>query len=200
MPCFVESNGALLLVGDEFVFLFQSTHNPIYGIQKVLLAHLARISSRGNQGCFIANVGDVSSAETRSLTGQKVYINAVVGFQRPQVHVKNGLPFLEVRHVHINLTVKTTSTHEGAVQNVSPVGGRQNDDTTVGAESIHLRQQLIEGVFALVIGAHAGILAPGTAHGIDLIDEHNARTLVFGLLEQIADTACPDTHKHFNEI
>ena len=200
MPCFVESNGALLLVGDEFVFLFQTTHDPINGVQKVLLAHLACISSRGNQGSFIANVGDVCSAESRSLTGQKVYINAVVGFQRSQVHVKNGFPFLEVRHVHIDLPVKTTSTHEGAVQNVSPVGGRQNDDTTVCAKSIHLRQQLVEGVFALIIGAHAGIFAPGSTNGINFVNEHNARTLVFGLLEQIADTACPHTHEHFHEI
>jgi hypothetical protein len=38
------------------------------------------------------------------------------------------------------------------------------------------------------------------AHRIDLIDENDARLILLGLLEHVADAARADTDKHFHEI
>ena len=196
----VKCNGPLLPFGDELVLFLQAAHDAVYGIQEILFAHLACIASCRNQGRFVANVGDVSAAETRGLTGKEVDINRVVFLQWAQVHIKNGFPLLEVRHVHINLAIESAGTHQSAVQNIGPVRGRKDDHTTVGAKTIHLGQQLIQRVFALVVGSHARVFATGTANGIDLIDKDDARTLVLGLLEQVPDAACAYTHKHLHEI
>ena len=196
----VKCNGPLLPFGDELVLFLQAAHDAVYGIQEILFAHLACIASCRNQGRFVANVGDVSAAETRGLTGKEVDINRVVFLQWAQVHIKNGFPLLEVRHVHINLAIESAGTHQSAVQNIGPVRGRKDDHTTVGAKTIHLGQQLIQRVFALVVGSHARVFATGAANGIDLIDKDDARTLVLGLLEQVPDAACAYTHKHLHEI
>jgi hypothetical protein len=44
----------------------------------------------------------------------------------------------------------------------------------VGFEAVHLDQELVEGLLALVVAA-AEARAAMTAHGIDLVDEDDAR-------------------------
>lgn len=52
-----------------------------------------------------------------------------------------------------HLSVKTPRPQQGTVQNVSPVGGCNDDDTGVALEAIHLSQQLVQGLLTLVIAA-----------------------------------------------
>ena len=197
---FVEGDGPLLGIGDELVLLFESPHHAVHGIEEVLLAHLVGIPSGGDQGSLIADVGDVGPAETGRLPREEIHVNRVVRLQRTQVHVENGLPLLEVRHVDVNLAVEASSPHEGAVEDVCPVGRSENDDPTVRAEAVHLRQELVERVLPLVVGADAGVLTPGAAHGVDLIDEDNARTLLLGLFEEVPDPAGPHPDEHLHEV
>ena len=48
-----------------------------------------------------------------------------------------------------------------------------------------LGEQLVQGVLTLVIAAHCGILATGTAHGVNLIYEYDAGGFFLGLTEQV---------------
>ena len=55
-----------------------------------------------------------------------------------------------------------------------PVGGGDEDDALALAEPVHLDQQLVEGLFALVVtAAQASAALP--ADGVDLVDEDDAR-------------------------
>ena len=67
------------------------------------------------------------------------------------------------------------------------------------AEPVHLHQQLVEGLLAFVVTAtQTG--AALTTDGIDLIDENDARRVLLGLLEQIANPGCADADEHLDEV
>ena len=100
---------------------------------------------------FIAHIGNVRPTETRGLARKEIHIDAVVHFDGAQMHFKNGPALGQVRHVHVNLAVKAPCTHEGLVQNIRTVGRREDDDSAVGAEAVHLGEELVEGVFPFVV-------------------------------------------------
>lgn len=78
------------------------------------------------------------------------------------------------------LSVKAPRPQQGTVQDVSPVGGCDDNDAGVALKAVHLRQQLIQRLLALIIAsAHAS--STGAAHGIDLIHEDNAGSILLGL-------------------
>ena len=69
----------------------------------------------------------------------------------------------------------------------------------VDTETVHLHQQLVQRLLALVVAAaHAGAAPP--RHGIDLIDEDDARRVPFRFRKHIAHAGSADTHEHLHEI
>ena len=58
---------------------------------------------------------------------------------------------------------------QGLVQDVRPVGAAQDDDPCLGAETVHLHQQLVERVLPLIVAASEAAPASGAPNGIYLI-------------------------------
>ncbi len=67
-------------------------------------------------------------------------------------------------------------------------------------ETIHLREKLVERVFALVVARKTGIPATCTTDGIDFVDKDNAGSFLLGLFKEVAHTRCTYAHKHLHEI
>ena len=115
------------------------------------------------------------------------------------MHLQNLFTTFDVWVAHSDLTVKTTRAQQRRVQHVLTVSRRDDDHTFIGFKTVHLNQQLVQCLLALVIAtAHAN--TTGTAHSIDLIDKHDARSVLFGLLKHVTDTGCPHTNKHLNKV
>ena len=93
-----------------------------------------------NQSCFVSDIGNIGSRETRRLLGQERDIHISGQFQRFQVHFENFFPVFQFRQVDIDLAVETSGTKQGAVQNVRPVGCSQNNHPRIGLETVHLGQ------------------------------------------------------------
>ena len=175
MPGLVEGNGVLLVFADDFGPLFQATNDAVHRVQKVLVGDQFPVLAGGEQGSLVAHVGNVCSAEAWGLLRKEINVHRVVRFQRAQMHLKNGLSLVHVRHVHIDLPVETSGAHQCLVQNVCAVGGRKDDHPTVGAKTVHLRQELVQGVLSFVVGPKICVFAPCAANGINLIDEDDGR-------------------------
>ena len=62
-------------------------------------------------------------------------------------------------------------------------GRREDDNARIGLEAVHLRQKLVQRIFALVVARESGVLAAGAADGVDLVDEDDAGSLLLGLLQ-----------------
>ena len=112
---------------------------------------------------------------------------------------QNLLAALDVGQTDVDLTVKAARAQQRLVQNVRAVRGSHDDDAIVGVEAVHLDQQLVQGLLALIVTA-AETCAALTAHRVDLIDEDDGRHRLFGLFKQVAHTGGTDADVHLDEI
>ncbi len=115
------------------------------------------------------------------------------------MHLQNFHTALLVGIVHRHLTVKAARTQQRGVENIPAVGRRHDDNAFVDGEAVHLHQQLVQGLLALVVTA-AQTRAAVTAHRVDLIDEDNGRRGLLGLIEQVTDAAGTHAHEHFHKV
>ena len=115
------------------------------------------------------------------------------------MHLQDLLASLDIRQTHIDLTVKAAGTQQRLVQNISTVGGRHDDDAIVGLKAVHLHQQLVQGLLALIVTA-AQTCAALTTHSIDLINKDDAGHGLFGLVEQIAHAGCTHADVHLHKV
>lgn len=80
------------------------------------------------------------------------------------------LAALDVGQAYIDLAVKTARTQQRLIQDIRTVRGGHNDNAVVGVKTVHLDQQLVQGLLTLIVAA-AKTCAALTAYSIDLIDK-----------------------------
>jgi len=115
------------------------------------------------------------------------------------VDAKDALTALEVGKVDGDLAIEPAGTEEGLIQNVDTVGGGNGNDAGVAIETVHLDQDLVDGLLPLIVAAgETGTTL--TTDGIDLIDEDDAGSILLGLAEDVTDTGGTDTHEHLDEL
>ena len=73
------------------------------------------------------------------------------------------------------------------------------DDAVVRLEAVHLDQQLVQGLLALVVPAAQAGAAVAT-DGVDLVDEDDAGRVLLALVEQVAHAAGADADEHLDEV
>ena len=115
------------------------------------------------------------------------------------MHLQNSQASLYIRLVHHNLAVKASRAQKCRVQNIRPVGGRDDDDAFVGSKTVHLHQHLVQGLLPLIMAAPQAC-ATLASHRINLIDEHDARSMLLGLVKQITDTGSTHAHEHLHKV
>src|SRR6202043_2137696 len=80
-----------------------------------------------------------------------------------------------------------------------PVGGGDQDDALIRLEAVHLDEQLVQGLLALVVAAaETGPAMP--ADRVDLVDEDDAGRVLLALLEHVAYPAGADADEHLDEV
>ena len=100
---------------------------------------------------------------------------------------------------HHHLAIEPAGPQQRRIEHVGPVGRRDQDHALIGLEAVHLDQQLVQRLLALVIAAaEAG--AAMAADRVDFVDEDDAGRILLGLLEHVADTAGADADEHFDEV
>ena len=115
------------------------------------------------------------------------------------MHLQDLLAADHVRIRHDHLTVEAAGTQQRRIEHVGTVGGGDQDDALIGLEAVHLDQQLVQRLLALVIAAaEAG--AAMTADRVDFVDEDDAGRILLGLLEHVAHAACADADEHLDEV
>lgn len=85
------------------------------------------------------------------------------------------------------------------IQDVGTVGCGDQDDAGAITEAVHLDEQLVECLLALVVSA-AQACSALTTDGVDLVDEDDAGAVLLGLLEHVANTRSTDTDEHLDEV
>ena len=188
MTCLVMRNGPLLLRSYDLRLSLKSSYDPVYGIKEVLLVNSVLVLSCSSKCRLVADIGDISSGESRSMLCKELEIEIICKLEVSQMHLEDFFPLLEVRKFHMNLAVETTCTHERLVKNICTVGSSKNYDSGVCTETVHLCKKLVQSVLTFIIRRKSAILASRTADCVDLVNEHDARSLLLCLSEKVTDT------------
>ena len=205
--CLHDQRVAGLVVGDDFflavgdapALALRAGDDASDGLLELEHANHFLVGASGEDRGLVDQVGKVRAAEARSLAGEDVEVDRRVERLVARVYVEDLPAALDVRPVEGHVAVETTRPKKGGVEDVWPVGGRDDDDVGVGVESIHLDQQLIQGLLTLVVTA----AEPGpalAADGVDLINEDDAGRVLLGLVEQVADATRAHTDEHLDEL
>ena len=115
------------------------------------------------------------------------------------MNLQDCLTAVNIRPVKDYPPVKAAGTKQGRVKYIRPVSRRQNNHAGIGVETIHLHQNLVEGLLPLIMAA-AQPGATVTANSINLINEDNAGGIAFRLVKEVTHSGSTDTDKHLDEF
>ena len=148
---------------------------------------------------FVEHVGQIGTGEARRAHGDHMQVDVRYERLALGVHPQNCLTAFQIRGGHAHLTVESTRTQQSGVKHVGTVGGGDDDEVGVVVETVHLDEQLVQRLLALVVAtAHTG--ATLATHGIDLIDEDDGGSVLLGLIEQVTHTGGTETDEHLDEV
>ena len=153
----------------------------------------------GQQRRLVDQVGEVGAGEAGGLAGERVEVDRLGQRLAAGVDLEDLLAALAVGAVDDDLAVEAAGPQQRRVEDVGAVGGGDQDDVVFHLEAVHLDQELVQRLLALVVtAAHAG--AAVAADGVDLVHEDDAGRVLFGLLEEVADAAGADADEHLDEV
>ena len=98
------------------------------------------------------------------------------------MHLKNCQTPFHVRLVNHDLPIETPGSQQCRIEYVGAVRRRYYYYPFIRRETVHLDQQLIESLLALVMPA-AEPRAALTPDRVDFVDEYDARRIFLGLRE-----------------
>src|SRR6266849_3166790 len=198
---------ARLVVGDDPPFLDADDHRAPLGAHHHLVlgdlevAHRdpVLVLARGEQGRLVDQVLEVGAREARGLAREEVDVHVLADRDPAGVDLQDALAPLHVGARHDDAAIESAGSQQRRVQDVRSIGGGDQDDALVGLEAVHLDQELVERLLALVVPA-AEARAAVAPDGVDLVDEDDAGGVLLPLHEEIAHARGADADEHLDEV
>ncbi len=157
------------------------------------------VAPGGEKRRLVEEIGQLGAGETGRAAGDDAQVDVLAQAHLARMHAQDLLPADHVGQVDEDLAVEAARAQERAVQHVRPVGRRDDDHALGRVEAVHLDQERVEGLLALVVAAaQAGPAL--AADRVDLVDEDEAGGALAALLEHVAHARGADTDEHFDEV
>merc|ERR1719199_1410500 len=195
----VVRNKLALLERGFGILLLRAKGDTVEGVRDLLGANLGKVFPCRENGGLVQQVCEHSARETGGATRNGLEVDVVGERLVARVHAEDGNAALEVGVVDHDASIEAARPQERRVEDVSAVGRGDHDDSGVALEAIHLGEDLVESLLALVVAA-ALSTATLAAHSIDLVDEDDARSVLLGLSEEIAHARSANSNKHLHEL
>src|ERR1700691_4168750 len=189
----------LLVLGHDHGAALGAHHDLVLGLFELGHGDRALALARRHQRRLVDQIGEIGAGEARRAARDDARID--VGGERhlAHMHLENLLAADHVGIGHDHLAIEPPGAQQRRIEHVGPVGGGDQDNAFIGLEAVHLDQQLVEGLLALVVAAaEAG--AAVTADGVDLVDEDDAGRVLLALLEHVAHARGADADEHLDEV
>ncbi len=196
----VVGDGVALLGGQRRGTALRPGERAQVALGEVLARDLGAAVARGHDRGLVEHLAQVRARAARSAVRELHEID--VGCERTsaRVHAEDREPALGVRQLHGDLAREAAGAQQRRVEHVEPVGGGDHHETLVAGEAVHLDQELVEGVFVLVVAAVTA-LAALAADGVELVDEDDRAFLGRPRPgEQLAHARCADAHVALDEL
>ena len=199
MADFVIRNDLLLVVGQHRGLALLSGDDDLNRLLKIVLRGTLATLTDGSQGALVDDVGQVGARGTGRGAGNRGQVDRRLCLHALGMQLKNVLTAGQVGQLDGDAAIKTTGAQQSGIEAVGTVGGSEDDDTLVVIETVHLGQQLVERLLALIVAAKAAAIAL-LADGINLIDKDDTRGLFLGLLKQVANFSGTAADEHLNKL
>lgn len=185
MASLMISNLGPFLLGHKHVPLLNAAHHSVSCRLEVLHGHKLPLTSGGNQRSFIAKIRQVGSRESGAQSGKRsgVFLDTLLQGQFLQVQFHDLFSGLDVRKTDRNLSVKSTRSQEGRIEDISAVGSSEDNDSFICLEAVHFDEELVEGVFSFVVGAES-LVGSASTHCVDFVDPDDAGCFLSRLFEE----------------
>ena len=199
VAAFVIGGQHLLFFGHDQRLALGAHHHLVLGVLELVLRHHALVAPGRHQGGLVDEVHEVGAGEAGRAAGDGLEVDVRRQRHLAHVHLQDLLAAHHVRVRDDHLPVEAARAQQRRVEHVGPVGGGDQDDAFVGLEAVHLDQQLVERLLALVVAA-AETGAAMAADRVDFVDEDDAGRVLLGLLEHVAHAARADADEHLDEV
>ncbi len=199
VPAFVERDLPSHVLAQRRVAL-QAGHDPLDGVLEVGARHPLALTSRSQQRGLVDDVGQVRAGEAGRDPGEAIEVGILGQRHGPHVDSEDLAPPLLGRKRDLDLAVEASGPEQGLVEHLRSVRGAHDDDALVRLEAVHLGQQLVERLLALVVRADGADGGAGLPDGIDLVDEDDAGRLLLRLVEHVAHARGAHADEHLHEL
>ena len=151
------------------------------------------------QCCFVHNVGQIGTDAAAGDRGNLLDVDIVAHANVLQVNLQDFFAARNVGTVDQHVAIEASRSQQRWVECFGPIGGGHHNHSAVTTETIHLDEQGVERLLALVVSTNLSATT-GLAEGIQLVDENDARGAAFGLAEHVANAGGTHTNKHFDKV
>ena len=199
MTDLVVGNDLLLVVGQYRGLALLTGDDDLHRLLKIVLRGALSTLANGAQSALVDDIGQVGARGTGRGAGDRGQVDRGLRLHALGMELKDVLTAGQVGQLNGNTAVKAAGAQQGRIKAIGTVGRSEDDDTLMVIEAVHLGQQLVERLLALVVAAKAAAIAL-LADRIDLVDEHDARGLFLGLLKQVAHLGGTAADEHLDEL
>ena len=174
-------------------------HDLVLGELEVGHLDLVLVAAGRQQRGLVDEVLEISAGEARRRARELAAVDVVGQRHLARMHSQDALAPLHVGQRHHDAPVEAAGTQQRGIEHVGAIGRGDEDHALVGLEAVHLDQQLVEGLLALIMtAAEAG--AAMTSDRVDLVDKDDAGRMLLALHEQIAHARRADADEHLDEV
>ena len=142
---------ALLAGTDDARLALETGDDAIDGLFEVVHRHCRPVVACGLQGRLIHQVGQVGADEPHRARRDAAYVDG--GVERHPAHVdpEDLLTAADVGAIEHDLAIEASGAHERGVEDLRAVGGGEDHHALRRVEAVHLGEQLVEGLLALLV-------------------------------------------------
>ena len=191
-------NDEFLFLGKDAVFFLIAGDDNLDTLLKVCLSGKTSAVTDCTKRCLVDDVCKLCSGGSGGSFCNVVEVYVICDLDLFRMNLQNLLTALEVRKLYWNPAVETARTKKSRVKGIRTVGGCQNNNALGTVETIHLGQQLVQGLLTLVVSADLAVTL--FTDGIDLIDEYDTGRFFLGLFKKITNLGGAHTNEHLYEF
>jgi hypothetical protein len=170
-------------------------------VGEVGLLDLLVIAARREQRGLVDQQREVGARHARRRCGDALEVDGVGKRHRARVDLEDLQAPDLVRRLHGDAAIEAARAQQRRIEDLGPVGGAEDDDVRPRLEAVHLGEDLVERLLALVVAAAEAAAARAlAADRVELVDEDDRRRGLLGLLEEVAHARGADADDRLDEL
>src|SRR5947209_12788279 len=142
-----------LVVAHQVPATLRTLEDATDRLLDVMHGDLAAQVTDGEQGGLVRDVREVGAGEARGAVGDVLPVDVGREWLALGVDAQDALASLAIGTLDGDVPVEPAGAPKRRVEDVGPVGRTDHDDAAGDVEAVHLDQQLVEGLLALVRSA-----------------------------------------------